>query len=755
MQDFYSSGERFGWWAIEGPGGIGKSRLALESLLTLPSGWYAGFLAHADLRGFDFRTWMPDESVVMVIDDAAAVPTDRLQTLIDTLSRTAGAWRHRVRVLLLERAINGQPWWDEVCGRGQDSYADRIRLLHIRKPLVLGRLDGHQRRAVLEKFLAATPQGALAALPAGDHPAWAGIWKLTDNGRPLFIGMVAAAIAEKGLEGLRQWTISHLLEFVHDRELQAWKRICPDTALLDRSRRLAAIATACGGLDFGNDERRLLERLTSTGLPLADDPRLWQTVVTATGARNGVLEPDVLGEYFLLQLWRKPFAGPIKAVADDLLCAWDLAPHRCLEAIARSATDFPEPEEPMWWLEVLARERFAKDQHSILKLHVNMTQSYAEAGHIDHLSAILERLSGWSRAGVNHIERSLARAAGFAVHAYGAAQRWPELRRWLAESRNLAKHFPANPSLQVNLVWSARMAIRSCGEAQQWEHFDFAFACLRDVEMRHPHLNSDGLASAAALGVFHSATAGRVENLDEILAMLVRLHRLKVQAPSEQMNWHLAGNAFSAAIQFGRRGYLGHLLWAYFLFHDTAAQSRGRKDKDIESLKKELEDFVRQGNELVQEQFAAAREARKTVDEIAQSAARKDASAATHLADVLKRLAGRHDRNWLLRVHLAQGLAGALSAFDTAQPGQVEDLLADLRQAVATVPACCGAREWLAAGLGHALASICRTGNGETVRLSPKSFAKPWNRSARNTLLIRMSGRCFPADYARWRLRAR
>src|SRR5262249_16206664 len=137
-------------------------------LLKLGPGWYAGFLSHLELGSFDFKGWVPDEPVIMVIDDAAAVPAKRLQAVIERFTGADSALQHPVRVLLLERAVDGQSWWDELLAKGQDSYADRVRNLHTGKPLALGRLDRDQQRAALERFLHATPQGAPAVLPADD-----------------------------------------------------------------------------------------------------------------------------------------------------------------------------------------------------------------------------------------------------------------------------------------------------------------------------------------------------------------------------------------------------------------------------------------------------------------------------------------------------------------------------------------------------------------------------------------------------------
>jgi len=57
LQEFYGSDQSmFQWWVIEGAGGMGKSRLSLESALDLAFYWNAGFISKDPLATFDFRT---------------------------------------------------------------------------------------------------------------------------------------------------------------------------------------------------------------------------------------------------------------------------------------------------------------------------------------------------------------------------------------------------------------------------------------------------------------------------------------------------------------------------------------------------------------------------------------------------------------------------------------------------------------------------------------------------------------------------
>ena len=105
---------RFAWMILHGPGGVGKSRLALEVILKPRGGsWNAGFLDehHA---GPDWSAWQPQLATFMVIDYAASA-ADKVALLIAALAEREGAHQLQrpVRLLLLERQAEG-PWLDRV-----------------------------------------------------------------------------------------------------------------------------------------------------------------------------------------------------------------------------------------------------------------------------------------------------------------------------------------------------------------------------------------------------------------------------------------------------------------------------------------------------------------------------------------------------------------------------------------------------------------------------------------------------------------
>ena len=67
LEAFLQSDASFQWWLLLGPGGQGKSRLALELCLNQRESWYAGFLRDDK---FDWLTWKPDKPTLIVADYA-------------------------------------------------------------------------------------------------------------------------------------------------------------------------------------------------------------------------------------------------------------------------------------------------------------------------------------------------------------------------------------------------------------------------------------------------------------------------------------------------------------------------------------------------------------------------------------------------------------------------------------------------------------------------------------------------------------
>ena len=86
------------WRLATGPGGVGKSRMALEYCFALGPAWYAGFFDATDTH-VDWATWQPVAPTLIIADYAQrqAKSTDKNRVGLDTRPPGAGQALHTKR----------------------------------------------------------------------------------------------------------------------------------------------------------------------------------------------------------------------------------------------------------------------------------------------------------------------------------------------------------------------------------------------------------------------------------------------------------------------------------------------------------------------------------------------------------------------------------------------------------------------------------------------------------------------------------
>ena len=705
LQDFYDSPEPMKWWAIDGPGGVGKSRLALDSVHALPDNWVRGFLDATRLDARDLAQWVPDADTVIVVDDAAAAVA-AVDALLRHMESRTSELTHKVRILLIERITESQKWWAEICRQGRDDQGRRMASFHHGTPLSVERLDANLQPAALRAFLDSGENGAAVTLPDAGSPFWSKVDSLSDHGRPLFLGLLAAAVAELGPEHLRSWNTGALVEFVYNREMSTWERLYPDESLRRRVRDIVAIATACRGFDFERHEKQITECLTSLNLVIDLDDAIWEAVVAVTGSLNSVVEPDVLGEYFLTRAWEKPAGRPVQPVVNKVLAAFDLRPAAVAYTIRNAVSDFPDCETPLWWMETLAKDRFTRDHRlRIMDLFVRAVRSYGDAAEFEFMQRCVCRIREWTRglAAFGQEHNNLSEAATTAAVACARAKRWSHVEELVGTVRELAAAFPTHANLQSNLVRNANTIIAASAEAGRPETLERAIGALEDVEARHPHLNADRLASAVCGAESQLMDSDQSDGISRCMRMMQRLATLYggVDAPPVQLM--LAATAFAAVRHNLRMRNWGATCWAYVVL---AKANRER----------ESEDRIAALFDSASQQLFADEEARNRTEPLRQTgtitqalgnkAAPPSATETEALVAQLRSLVDTHADNGVVSISFAGGLADAIAIYAAAgDVERVDAALDELRILGRQFPESLEIRDLVASGLDRAVAA--------------------------------------------------
>jgi tetratricopeptide (TPR) repeat protein len=334
---FLASEAKFVWWLATGPGGTGKSRLALECCLERRPSWYAGFLSKTE-QFKDWRRYRPTRPTLIVMDYVASRAADAADIILQ-LSRSSAYFPFPVRVLLLERDQGS--WWSEVLRDDSQSESAEIRAcLFDQESLKLKGLTPEQLSAVAQDVCQAVGK---PWTPSAEREFRYRMHTLDPLNRPLF-GMMAALYLGMGTADAELNT--SLLGEVMKKELRRRRGAVPDTQTLRLLENLMTLATLVGGLlpqgggfDFatGTTAAKFLPNMTLL------DFELYRDLVSAPSAESSLsgLQPDIIGERFVLD--RIATLDPLDSTFKHLLlAAWLLQGAGLCDFIVRAASDFPE-----------------------------------------------------------------------------------------------------------------------------------------------------------------------------------------------------------------------------------------------------------------------------------------------------------------------------------------------------------------------------------------------------------------------------
>lgn len=341
LQSFLEDKEKYCWWMITGPGGMGKSRLALETIkVAIQKGWNAGFL---DVKeDFDWAHWNPGYDTLMVIDYALA-HTDTTATLLEKVGARAERYGNKLRILLLERSVT--PEWENVktkpAIRDYTYKHPDANILELQPPDSLWLIVAD---VIMQSTLCADEKYALLQR---ETDIMNDLRQIDPQRRPLFAFFAAKAMAYSDGKSIRGWNVDRLLEFHLTRlETEYWAKseVYRNNALAFK--KLLLIATLCRQIPA--DQMQQLEK----ELQLPADSKSMYALLTddkanennARGYYTG-LQPDILAGYFVVSTFNSLLDGSISSITRDVAdnifsLAWTTNRNGCNQTLYLLWQDF-------------------------------------------------------------------------------------------------------------------------------------------------------------------------------------------------------------------------------------------------------------------------------------------------------------------------------------------------------------------------------------------------------------------------------
>ncbi|MGQ3045730.1 MAG: tetratricopeptide repeat protein [Niveispirillum sp.] len=339
---------------LTGPGGHGKTRLALELCRRLEQqGWRTGFLVDRlpDLSNIRLADLFDETVPTLITIDYAAGRMGDLQRFADLAADWAASGRFRL--LLVEREAGD--WWTN-----RKSLPDPAGTL-LRGPSCLAEpleVPALPTGIPVDVFTEAASHFApLLGVPV-DQVQTPGIWP-DDLGLPLFARARALLAVEAARDGtaLLTTTQNGILDHLLSRERRVWRAAARLTA--DDNAKLDDICTIVTLLTLSdpthrNDAPALVRRLPALANHSGETLKQWLTALHPLYGDGDLLrglEPDLLGEHLV---WRT-----ITSAADPLLTT--ATGHEASEAQAQTALTIlsrlaaRKPEVVEWLRAILDR----------------------------------------------------------------------------------------------------------------------------------------------------------------------------------------------------------------------------------------------------------------------------------------------------------------------------------------------------------------------------------------------------------------
>ncbi len=498
LWDFFNGQptRRLLWWLVTGPGGMGKSRLALEFCLEARCvNRYVGFVETDHLTTFDWSQWRPAAPTLLVIDYVAAY-AGATQKMIGQLSRNAqnGLLAQPVRVLLLERETRDD-WWNSFLADrdvAESSYvpggpeqvlkltaftdADRWQII----------TEIHHKQ---QKPVTLSQTKTLRSLADIDP-----------SGRPLFAFLAGMAMAEGA--DIRRWDVHALLNNVlYREETQIWAKHpnWSDERCREGHKNLLVLTTLTRGLSV-SQLKELLSQSFSYLPDRSPDSGLYERLsdIRKRELPNGTeenvyegLQPDLVGEYYVLkrieQLLRDDFTGE-ETVQALLQWAWNLTPEETWWSLWRTLTDFSHFPNPSVRQYVETSRPLASAPKTAwlywAMLRFNLTTDYGTQGNMVMAQTHYEDLQLLAKAYPENQEIVLAQANGAysLTNYYGTQGDMVMAQTQYEDLQSLAKAYPENQEIVLAQANGAGVQLYFTSDEEKIKHKTYFLMLLQELE---------------------------------------------------------------------------------------------------------------------------------------------------------------------------------------------------------------------------------------------------------------------------------
>jgi hypothetical protein len=421
LRVFIESVEPFQWWIVTGAGGMGKSRLALEVCLRHRSAWEVGFLPEKST--YDrWSEWVVKKPTLIVADYASMRPL-QLQTMVEALAARADSLENRVRVLIVERSIEGE-WWEQFLGTGT------IRLLlksaSPAAPLALGEMSQDELWASMQEYLC---RSEMIEVPDRQETLSA-LARLDPLHRPLFAVLAADALIAR--QDISTWDQATLLRDILRREEARFWQPAGVTA---RDKHLLCLSTIVGGMSVELLQWPVLQEGCELPSVVSGDPMRFNSdryeamVGSASTDTLAPLKPDLIGEFFVLEHLIPTDSADESRALKMVVMGWIIGAvgGDTLEFANRIFNDFPDHNSAKWFRWSLS--------NSGIEMMLDLTKSNPESK-----DKLLWRL---------------VPAKANLIRALSGQDKLSEARRHFDELVQLSDRFPTNDILEPVLMASA------------------------------------------------------------------------------------------------------------------------------------------------------------------------------------------------------------------------------------------------------------------------------------------------------------